>query len=299
MQTASLSPMSPVSGNYELLDFGQGRKLERFGQDAIDRPCPTAEGTAPGRPELWQHAVGRYERNPGGTMEWLFKNPRSEKAVTWRFRQQAPFRLELILQPLPSGQIGMFPEQIENWAWIYNQVRSAGKPLRILNLFAYTGGSTIAAAAAGGEVTHVDAARGIVERASLNAQASGLGGAAIRWIVDDALKFCTREVRRKSRYHALILDPPTYGHGAKGEVWRLKRDLPRLLQLCAELTGPALAFILLSCHTTDIDAAGLRQYLAHSPFGGRLARMDCGEMTLRTTDQREFHAGVFVRTTGP
>jgi 23S rRNA (cytosine1962-C5)-methyltransferase len=287
-----------MSRDYELLDFGDGRKLERFGAYVLDRPCPTAEGVLRAAPGHWKQASGRFHRAADGTMQWT-PTPRDvRKMDTWHFRQREPFRLDLALAPLPSGQVGMFPEQADNWAWIHEQVCAAGQPLRVLNLFAYTGASTIAAAAGGAEVTHVDAAESAVGRARGNAESSGLTDAPIRWIVDDAVKFSRREVRRGRRYDAVILDPPTYGHGKKGEVWQIKRDLPALLAVSAELTGSRPAFVLLTCHTAGIEAADLEGYLADSGLSGWGERITVqgGEMRLRTADGRELPSGVFVRT---
>lgn len=283
--------------DYELLDFGDGRKLERFGSKIVDRPCPTAEGISPARPDRWNNVAGRYCRGSRGLMEWVPPNRDGWADPVWRLRQSEPFRLELALQPLPSGQVGVFPEQTVNWAWIHEQVRSAGRPLRVLNLFAYTGASTIAAAAAGAEVTHVDAAESTVSRASMNAGLSGLAQAPIRWIVDDAVKFCRREVRRGRRYDAVILDPPTYGHGKKGEVWRIERDLPGLLALCLDLTEHRPAFVLLTGHTTGFDAGRLARYLTDSGLARHEQPIDCGNMQLRAADGRTLPAGFFARFT--
>ena len=171
------------------------------------------------------------------------------------------FRLQL--EALPSGQVGVFPEQRENWDWIARQVRRAkpqadeGRGFRVLNLFAYTGGSTLAAAAAGAEVVHIDAAQNIVDRARANAELSGLADRPIRWIAEDAVKFCRREVKRGNKYDAVILDPPSYGHGPKGEVWKIENDLLPLLKLCGELTSESRAFVLVTCHSPGIGPAEL------------------------------------------
>jgi 23S rRNA (cytosine1962-C5)-methyltransferase len=281
--------------DYELLDFGDGRKLERFGAYVVDRPCLTAEGVSRAAPKRWRQASGRYHRAAEGTMQWTPSGGDAWTADAWHFRQREPFRLDLALAPLPSGQVGVFPEQAENWGWIHRQVQSAGRGLRILNLFAYTGASTIAAAAAEAEVTHVDAADSAVTRARRNAELSGLADARIRWIVDDAVKFSRREVRRGRQYDAVILDPPSYGHGKKGEVWQIERDLPKLLNVCSEVTGRQAVFALLTCHTTGFDAARLAAYLAES---GLTCRNDCigsGDMQLRTADGRALAAGCFAR----
>ncbi|MBN2296915.1 MAG: class I SAM-dependent methyltransferase, partial [Pirellulales bacterium] len=154
--------------------------------------------------------------------------------------------------------VGVFPEQAVNWDWIARQVRSAGRTLNVLNLFAYTGGSTLASAAAGAQVTHVDAARNTVTWARRNAELSGLAEAPIRWIADDAVKFVRRELKRENHYDAVILDPPSYGHGARGEVWRLSNHLPKLLDMCGRLTAGSRAFMLLTCHTPGYGQNELR-----------------------------------------
>jgi 23S rRNA (cytosine1962-C5)-methyltransferase len=194
-----------------------------------------------------------------------------------------------------SGHLGFFPEQAENWDWLAGQVRSAGVPIRVLNLFAYTGGSTLACAAAGAEVTHVDAARNVVAWARRNAELSGLADAPIRWIGEDALKFARREARRGSRYDAVVLDPPSYGHGPRGEVWRLSRHLPRLLSLCAELTAGQCRFILLTCHTPGYDAPRLegmvRDGFAECSEGAFSSQI----VTLRTPSGRALPSGAAVQ----
>ena len=165
----------------------------------------------------------------------------------------------------------------------------------MLNLFGYTGGSTLAAAAAGAEVTHVDAARSMVSRARENAQHSGLAGASIRWIVEDAVKFCQREVRRGNRYDAIILDPPSYGHGPKGEHWSITRDLPPLLELCFELTAGRLRFILLTCHTPQISAADGSALLGHVLASLDTPSIESGGLFLQTSDHRKLPSGIFAR----
>jgi 23S rRNA (cytosine1962-C5)-methyltransferase len=291
--------MAVECDDYELIDFGGGRKLERLGGVVVDRPCPAAARFMRHDAARWPDAAIRYDDAPGGRGRWDFHGVARSALDTWRYRQHAPFSMELALAPLPSGQVGMFAEQAANWSWVFEQVRRAGRPLRVLNLFAYTGASTIAAAAGGAEVTHVDAAKGIVERASQNAALSGLADAPMRWIVDDAVKFCIREARRGSRYDAVILDPPTYGHGKRGEAWQFKRDLPGLLETVMQLTDRAPAFFLLTCHTTGIDADRLAMYLTDAGLKPERGQFDHGPMQLRTTDGRELAAGVFVRYPTP
>lgn len=287
--------------SYQLLDFGQGRKLERFGEVVIDRPCPAAEGVRAANAALWRSAEARFEGSRTGDGKW---SPVAEKWVPaeWWFTHDGKggkFRLRL--DALPSGQIGVFPEQRENWEWIARQVGRA-KPqaddaalLKVLNLFAYTGGSTLAAAVAGAEVVHVDAARSVVERARANAETSGLADRPIRWIVEDAVKFCQREVKRGNQYDAVILDPPTYGHGPKGESWKVSEHLLPLLELCGELTSERRAFVLVTCHSPGIGPAELGAYLADGVFGHCGQPPATGELFLATADGRRLPSGVFAR----
>lgn len=286
---------------YELLDFGQGRKLEQFREVVIDRPCPAAEGVRAADLEVWRSAVARFEGTRAGEGKW---SPAAEKwapAEWWFSHEAAGGRFRLRLDALPSGQIGVFPEQRENWDWIARQVTrskppaEAGGSPRVLNLFAYTGGSTLAAAAAGAEVVHVDAARSVVERARANAAASGLADRAIRWIVEDAVKFCQREVKRGNQYDAAILDPPTYGHGPKGEPWKVGEHLLPLLELCGELTAERRAFILVTCHSPGIGPAELGAYLADGVFGHCGQPPATGQLYLKTADGRRLPSGAFAR----
>jgi 23S rRNA (cytosine1962-C5)-methyltransferase len=287
------------SDKYELLDFGDGRKLERFGSIVLDRPSPAAEGLHKSRRELWSNATARFEGRTGEGV-WI---PQSESWVpdNWNFEYDRVASFRLLLDALPSGQVGVFPEQLENWDWIARQVRhskptaEAGGFLRLLNLFAYTGGSTLAAAAAGAEVVHVDAARNIVERARQNAALSGLAERPIRWIVEDAMKFCRREVKRGNRYDAVILDPPTYGHGPKGEPWKIGEHLLPLLELCGELTGENRAFVLVTSHSPGIGPAELSAYLSEGIFGHCGQPPKSGELYLEPSDGRRLESGVFAR----
>lgn len=273
--------------DYELLDFGDGRKLERFGSWVLDRPCPGA-GSAKPQAATWSRATGKYhgERWTPPEAKWDPLNCAIEVS---------DLGFSLGLAPLPSGQVGVFPEQFSDWRWIARQVARAEKPLRVLNLFAYTGGSTLAATRAGAEVTHVDAAKSVVARARDNAAASGLADAPVRWIVEDATKFCQREIKRGNHYDAVILDPPSYGHGPKSEAWQIERDLLPLLKLCGELTAVRRVFVLCSCHTPGIGPAELSAYLSDGVFGHCGQPPDGGTLYLETDDGRKLPSGVFAR----
>jgi 23S rRNA (cytosine1962-C5)-methyltransferase len=208
-------------------------------------------------------------------------------------------KIQFELKLTNFGHVGLFPEQADNWDWINTQIENArqvesDKPLRVLNLFAYTGGSTLAAGASGAEVTHVDAARTVVGWARRNAELSGLSAAPIRWIVDDAMKFARRELKRGQRYDAIILDPPSYGHGAGGESWKLDEDLAKLLSVCRELTVRP-QFVLLSCHAPDYKPPRLAECLLTAGFGQKIDQIEAGDLFCSTTDGRRLHAGAFAR----
>lgn len=308
---------------YELLDFGEGRKLERFGGCVIDRPSPAAEGAACALDKrVWSRADARFERIAHDEGEWQVAR---ESQEPW-FVEHGAWRLEL--KRTEFGHVGVFPEQAENWDWLERQTRAAGRPLKILNLFAYTGASTLAAAAAGASVVHVDAARNTVGWASRNARHSDLAEAPIRWIVEDAARFVRREVRRGNTYDAVILDPPSYGHGPKGEPWKLGEQLMPLLCDCAVLLGlqpapaavaakasmraasdvagaadrddvvsqeHAAAFVLLTCHSPGFGPAELGACLSDAFFGSCGPRVEAKRLKLRVGDGRSLDAGVVAR----
>ena len=204
---------------YQLIDFGDARRLERFGPLLLDRPCPSAEGFTPADPEAWGKADARFHRAEQGEGHWTNNG---ELPPTWAI-SHGQIRLELKCTAV--GHLGLFPEQAENWDWIARQVAAAARPPNVLNLFAYTGGSSLAAAAAGAEVLHLDAAKNTVAWARHNAQLSQMTDLPIRWIAEDARKFLRRELKRENRYDAIILDPPSYGPGTRGEAWRLSENL--------------------------------------------------------------------------
>ena len=278
--------------DYELLDFGDGRKLERFGQAVVERPCPTAETRQRGNAPLWPSADGRFVRRTRTEGEW-----------SWRKQPPRPWQLDcgnfqLLLKPTEFGHLGVFPEQAANWTWISDSVRRAGKAMRVLNLFAHTGGATLAAAYGGAEVTHIDGAKNVVEWARRNAEASQLAEAPIRWITEDAAKFVRRELRRENYYDAVILDPPSYGHGPKGEAWKLASDLAPLLADCAELVRRRPAFFLLTCHTAGFGPAELEAMLADTLFGSCGEGVSATNLSLQTADGRRLPAGVAARWPG-
>ncbi len=303
-----------TTDQYELLDFGAGRKLERFGKWILDREAPTADSQQQSDPALWATADLIFKRSADGDGQWSANtnslnrsNEKSEdlKSITktgaefppWEISFGEHFKLRLQLSPV--GHIGVFPEQAKNWAWIMRQVRRGvkayGESIRVLNLFGYTGGSTLAAAVAGAEVTHIDSAGNIVERARENAKISGLQGAPIRWIQEDAQLFCQREVKRGNTYHAVILDPPSYGHGPKNQVWKINQHLGELLANCGELTQQQRSFMLLTSHTVGLGAADLEAMFADRIFGHCSAGGSTGEMQLLGKPSLQLRAGTYIR----
>ena len=290
---------------YSLLDFGSGRKLERFGGVLVDRPSPPAAPFVPAACGVWTQADLRFEEDAGGKEgasgrrgRWIPLTERGEKAAgeSWPIRHENA-ALVLELKGSPFGHLGVFPEQSRNWDAIAAACRDGkkrlGRPLRVLNLFAYTGGSSLAAASGGAEVTHLDAAQNIVRQARRNAELSGLAGHPIRWIADDAVKFVRREKKRGTVYDGIILDPPTYGHGARGEVWRLTRDLPGLLDDLFAILADDAPFVLLTCHSPGFDALRLRSLLAermrgHFPDG---TRIESGPIPLFSEQKRRLPGG--------
>lgn len=268
---------------YELLDVGDGARLERFGGRTVDRPHRAALG-ARGDPAAWSTADLRFDRDRG----WSGP-PRARKP--WPMGING---LTLELHPTEAGQVGLFPEHLVMLPWLQARIGDA-RPASpaILHLFAYTGLATLAMAAAGAAVTHVDSARPTVAWARRNAELSGLDDRPVRWIVDDALEFAVRERRRGRRYAGLVLDPPSYGHGPDGRVWRLVDHLDRLLETCAGLIE-ADAFILLTAHTPGFDGEVLATTLARS-VGRPVAAIERGELALDTRAGDRLELGAFAR----
>ncbi len=291
----------PTDAGYTLLDFGGGRKLERFGRFVLNRPSPPAEGFRKSLgPAHWNAADAMFEREAGLRGKWRF---RTKFPPAWQVNFEH-FLLEL--KPTDVGHLGVFAEQAENWQWIFERSQECLKrraSLRVLNLFSYTGGSTLAAAAALAKtaeippeqayITHVDAAKNVVQWARRNAEISGIAAAPVRWIAEDALKFTQREARRGRMYDAVILDPPSYGHGGGAEVWKIERDLPRLLKCCAEITRGVPAFFLLTAHSEEFPRARLESVLRE--FFPEAGKIVTDGMSLHTADGRTLPSGEMAR----
>lgn len=273
-------------GDYALLDSGEGAKLERFGDVLLQRPSPPALWKRRLASAEWDSAVARYHRSSQGGGAW---DGAAALPKEWWIRMGG---LRLRMQATGFGHVGVFCEQLPFWAWIRERCETASRPLQLLNLFAYTGGSSLAAARGGARVTHCDASRGIVQWASRNAEENGFGearpdGAEIRWIVDDAWKFVTREERRGRRYDAIVLDPPSFGRGPKGQVWKLERDLSSFLATLRSLLSDEPAFLLLSAHTPGIGAVSLRNLLRDA-VEGLPGACHAGEMVIPESDHERL-----------
>ena len=258
-----------MKDGYELLDSGDGRKLERFGDVVLARPCSQALW----RPALgageWNRADATFDREEGN--RW---HGRSNLPKSWTI-ETAGIRFKL--GGTDFGHLGIFPEQRAQWKWIRQRVEGAGRPTAVLNLFAYSGGSTMAAALGGAEVCHLDASKGMVEWARENAALNGLSDSPVRWIVDDAHKFMRRELRRGRRYDAIILDPPTFGRGAGGEMYKIERDLKETLGLVRDLLSEKPLFVLFSSHTPGLSSVVAANIVGqHFPS----ASVESGEMLL-------------------
>ena len=236
--------------DYEVIDCSKGEKLERWGDYILVRPDPQVIWDTPRKEKGWHKMNAHYHRSKKGGGEWEFFDLPQQWSIHYR-------SLTFQLKPFSFKHTGLFPEQAANWDWFSVLIKKAGRPVKVLNLFAYTGGATIAAAAAGASVTHVDASKGMVTWAKENAASSGLADAPIRWIVDDCVKFVEREIRRGNRYDAIIMDPPSYGRGPKGEIWKIEESIHPLVKLCAQLLVDRPLFFLINSYTTGLQPAVL------------------------------------------
>lgn len=236
--------------DYEVIDCSKGEKLERWGDYILVRPDPQVIWDTPRKEKGWHKMNAHYHRSKKGGGEWEFFDLPQQWSIHYR-------SLTFQLKPFSFKHTGLFPEQAANWDWFSELIKKAGRPVKILNLFAYTGGATIAAAAAGASVTHVDASKGMVTWAKENAASSGLADAPIRWIVDDCVKFVEREIRRGNHYDAIIMDPPSYGRGPKGEIWKIEESIHPLVKLCAQLLVDRPLFFLINSYTTGLQPAVL------------------------------------------
>jgi 23S rRNA (cytosine1962-C5)-methyltransferase len=290
-----MKTLVPEWTDYQLLDSGAGKKLERFGEFALIRPEPQAKWPV-ARPNLWKSALPEFVKTKADARgRWDFRKPLPAR---WPMQRK---NLKFWVQPAPSGHVGFFADQACHWDWIAELVGATAAPVQILCLFGHTGLATLAAATAGAHVTHVDASRQAVAWARENQALSGLDDQPIRWIVDDALAFVKREARRGSQYHGLILDPPKFGRGPKGQIWKLDDSLPELLGACREILAPSPIFVLLNVYTTVLtrahaksEAASLHSRLQEMLGESRLT-VTSGELGLEDPFGHKISASVFAR----
>ena len=254
--------------DYELLDCSDGEKLERWGNFVLVRPDPQAIWHTPKKHPGWQSADAHYRRSQTGGGQWEKAKVPDRWQVTYK---ELTFNIGL----MNFKHTGLFPEQAVNWEYISEKIKSANREISVLNLFAYTGGATVAAAAAGANVCHVDAAKGMVSRARENASVSKLEDKPIRWIIDDCAKFVEREIRRGRKYDAIIMDPPSYGRGPSGEVWKLEDSLFDFVKLCSGVLSDNPLFMLINSYTTGLSASTLT-YISRSILGGTAESRELG-----------------------
>ena len=257
--------------DYEVLDTSGGEKLERWGDYLLVRPDPQVIWETPKTLPGWKKRNGHYHRSQKGGGEWEFFDLPEQWTIDYK-------GLTFNLKPFSFKHTGLFPEQATNWDWFGDKIRNAGRPVKVLNLFAYTGGATLAAAQAGASVTHVDASKGMVGWAKENARSSGLEDAPIRWLVDDCTKFVEREIRRGNKYDAIIMDPPSYGRGPKGEIWKIETSIHPFIQLCTQLLSDEPLFFLINSYTTGLAPAVLTYMLSTElkDFGGKVDSQEIG-----------------------
>lgn len=263
--------------DYEVLDTSAGEKLERWGDYILVRPDPQVIWNTPHKVREWKQKNGHYHRSNKGGGQWEFFDLPEQWEISYG-------NLKFNLKPFHFKHTGLFPEQAVNWEWSGNLIREAkkqnpGKEIKVLNLFAYTGGATVACADAGAAVTHVDASKGMVTWAKENAAASGLANAPIRYLVDDCVKFVEREIRRGNHYDAIIMDPPSYGRGPKGEIWKIEEKIFPLVQLCTKVLADKPLFFLINSYTTGLQPAVLSYMLnleIKSRFGGTVEADEIG-----------------------
>lgn len=258
--------------DYEVLDTSNGEKLERWGDYFLVRPDPQVLWDTPKKLRQWKKPNGHYHRSHKGGGQWEF----FDLPKTWDIQYK---ELKFHLQPFSFKHTGLFPEQAVNWDWFSDKIRKANRPVKVLNLFAYTGGATLAAAAAGASVTHVDASKGMVNWAKENAQLSGLREKPIRWLVDDCVKFVEREIRRGNHYDGIIMDPPSYGRGPKGEIWKIEEKIYPFIELCTKILSDDPLFFLVNSYTTGLQPAVLTYMLetqVAAKFDGKVVSDEIG-----------------------
>lgn len=259
--------------DYKIIDTSSGDKLESWGGKVLVRPDPQIIWKSPHRSELWNKADGVYHRSSKGGGEWEYKTNLPE---SWKISYG---NLTFNIRPTGFKHTGLFPEQAVNWDYMAEKIKNADRPIKVLNLFAYTGGATLACAEAGAQVSHVDASKGMVQWARDNAASSNLSDKPIRWLVDDCEKFVRREIRRGNLYDAIVMDPPSYGRGPGGEIWKLEDSIYDLVKVCSEVLSDNPLFFLLNSYTTGLSPSVMAYILNDiltEKFGGSVNADEIG-----------------------
>ena len=275
--------------DYELIDACDGERLERWGNVILIRPDPQIIWHGEKKYPLWKRANGVYKRSSKGGGAWI----KGDFPESWHVSYGEH---TFILKPMSFKHTGLFPEQATNWEWFSELIRNAGRPIKVLNLFAYTGGATVAAASAGASVVHVDAAKNMVAQAKENCALSGLSTAPVRYIVDDCKKFIEREIRRGNKYDGIIMDPPSYGRGPSGEVWQLESSIDDFVALASNVLSDTPLFFLINSYTTGLSPLAMKYVLDHN-LKGRSGRSDAQEIALPITTGGFLPCGASVRWT--
>lgn len=282
------------SKDYELIDSGDGEKLERFGEYTLRRPDPQVLWKKSLDEKEWKKAQASFVRE-GDNAKWKIKEGMPKEWVIGMGDLTTQASLKFIIKPTAFKHTGLFPEQEPNWIWIKEQIKKAGRPVKVLNLFGYTGGATLAALSAGAEVVQVDSSKSAITWAKQNAEASDLAGAKVRWIEDDVRKFVQREIKRGVKYDAIIMDPPAFGHGANNELWKIEEDFIPLLDLCFTVLSDNPLFVLVNGYSAGYSSIAYENSIKHlyNKFGGK---MESGELTLEESKSgRLLPAGIFSR----
>ena len=260
--------------DYEIIDMANGEKLERWKDIVLIRPDPQIIWQEKSFPEKWKTAHARYHRSNTGGGNWEYNKKMPE---SWKVQYK---ELTFQIKPMGFKHTGLFPEQAVNWDWMMEKIRKAQRPIKVLNLFAYTGGATVACLAAGASVCHVDSSKGMVTWAKENVAVSHLQDKPVRYIVDDVVKFVNREIRRENKYDAIIMDPPSYGRGAGGEVWKFEENIVPLVELCAKVLSENPLFFLINSYTTGISSMVLEDILRLKISPKYAGKIEHGEIGL-------------------
>ena len=260
--------------DYKILDMADGQKLERWGDVILARPDPQIIWKEKTHPKKWKNINATYHRSKTGGGAWEYKKKMPNQ---WQIKYK---ELTFNIKPMGFKHTGLFPEQAVNWDWMMNKIRKANRDIKVLNLFAYTGGATVACAAAGASVCHVDSSKGMVTWAKENIASSGLAERPVRYIVDDVVKFVNREIRRGNKYDAIIMDPPSYGRGANGEVWQFENNIYDLVDLCTRVLSDKTLFFLINSYTTGISSKVLENILNLTVSKNYKGKVSSGEVGL-------------------